>query len=139
MNNSSKDGDDHCDTDLLVEAFRSNKCDRSDFLVFFVPFKGHFGPSNGILCTKLAVFLKNPSVKLSGTHRIHTRHLSLHDRLACLRAFGPFRMCPCDAVSAQLLERTFSRVADIRGGFCYVLVNLTRQNHCPHLLCLLFP
>lgn len=99
---------------LLVGAFKSNKRDRSDFLVFSVLFNGHFGPSNGILCTKLAVcFFLNPSVKLSGTHRVHTRHLSLHDRLACLRASGPFRMCPCDAVSAQLLERNFSRVADI--------------------------
>lgn len=84
-------------------------------LVFFLPFKGHFGPSNGILCTKLAVFccFLNPSVNLSGTHRIHTRHLSLHDRLARLRASGPFHMCPCDAVAAQLLERNSSRVADI--------------------------
>lgn len=60
-------------------------------------------------------------------------------QISLSQASGPFHMCPYDAVSAQLLERNSSRVADIWGAFCYVLVNLTRWNHCPHLLCLIFP
>lgn len=41
------------------------------------------------------LLLLNPSVKLWETQRIHAHHLSLHDRLACLRASVSFHMCLC--------------------------------------------
>lgn len=108
---------------LLLRDVKSNiKCYLSDFpasCIFFVPFKGHFGPSNGILCTKQAAFDKSICKAVRDTAyscppSITPWQISLSQGLRVISYVSVW----CRA--AQLLERNSSHVADIWGGFCCI-------------------
>lgn len=88
------------------------------------------------------LLLWNPPVKPPGTHRIHTRHLSLRDRLARLRVSVSFHMCLCGVWHCPAAVEESLPYLDC---FCCILGEFNKA--CPppditslylHLLCLIF-